>query len=433
MKEGVNLYPYQSIGVNFINSGKYVLIGDVMGLGKTIQAIAVMEHRELSVVVCPAMLRYTWQREIKKFTGLSSAIVKGAKHDFTKVPKVLIVSYEGLKHIPFDLKPDMVVFDECHYIKNPKAIRSKKCHEFIWEVRPDYCVGLSGTPIKNNIGEFYSILKMLSYCPTNSNGVPLAEKSHYAFCLKFSVPVTRTISVRKKDSESKRRMEITEFKGLRNKELLKTYLKGKYIRRTSKGVLNLPPLTGKLVNLSEKDSVTSKKLLEAWNEWLETGKMGTHIMQIKVAAAMEKTPQTSKYLINMVEQGEQVVIFSDHVAPVEAIAKTMLSSDITCGVITGSVSQKIRDRTIEKFQNGKLQVLCCTIKAASVGLTLTAARNLVFNDLSWVPADLEQARKRIHRIGQEHPCVVHYMSQGSLDSDIQEKIIEKSKLMREVL
>jgi len=431
-------HPYQKIGSRFIKDRKYVLIGDEMGLGKTPQSLAVMEEvcekGGICVVVCPAMLRFMWRKEIKKFTNLSSAIVKGKDYDFQRVPDVFIVSYEGLKHIPHDLKPAMVVFDECHYLKNPQAQRTKTAHEFIWDIRPEYCVGLSGTPIKNNVGEFYSILKLLSYSPTSSNGIPLKEKSQYAFQLKFSNPITKTINLKPKDGEQRgRSIEISEFHGLRNKDLLKSYLKNKYIRRVASKVLDLPPITSMNVRLDDKDTITSRRLLAAYNTWIQEGKMGDHITQLKVASAMEKVPFTCSYLLNMTEQGERVVVFSDHVDPLIAIGKTMAKSKVICEEITGNVSSKEREARIDRFQKGRTQVLACSIRAASTGLTLTRARNLVFNDLSWVPADIEQARKRIHRIGQEHPCVIHYMLQGEIDERIQEKILEKSALMKEIL
>ena len=177
MRLGVELYPYQKIGQAYIKDHKYVIIGDVMGLGKTIQAISVMEEVRQVVVVCPAMLRNIWVSEVKKFTELSICIVKGKAHDYSEVPRILVVSYEGLKHIPKDLKPDMVVFDEAHYLKNAKAARTQTAHEFIWSLRPKYCVCLSGTPIRNNVGEFFSLLKLMSYTPAAWNGIPIAEKS----------------------------------------------------------------------------------------------------------------------------------------------------------------------------------------------------------------------------------------------------------------
>ena len=127
------------------------------------------------------------------------------------------------------------------------------------------------------------------------------------------------------------------------------------------------------------------------------------------------------------------MVFSDHVSPVDDLVNGLLRLKINSAAITGLVLHSLRDTHVKDFQAVKIKVLVCSIKAASVGLTLTAARNVVFNDLSWVPADLEQARKRIHRIGQEHPCMVHYISMGDIDRGIQERIIEKSRLIKEIV
>ena len=81
----------------------------------------------------------------------------------------------------------------------------------------------------------------------------------------------------------------------------------------------------------------------------------------------------------------------------------------------------------------KIDVLVCTVLAAGVGLTMTAARVVVFNDIPWVPADIQQAQKRIHRIGQDKPCMVYHVTQGDFDERIQKIVIDKAELIKEIL
>jgi len=70
-------------------------------------------------------------------------------------------------------------------------------------------------------------------------------------------------------------------------------------------------------------------------------------------------------------------------------------------------------------------VLAATIGSLSVGVTLTAARHVVFNDLSWVPGDNLQAEKRIHRIGQKNACTAHYIEASETDAYIRKTLEEK--------
>ena len=176
LKDGIKLYEHQAKGKDFILRRKYVLIGDEPGLGKTLQAMAaIVETNGLAVIVCPAFLRLNWKREILKFTNLSCQIVN-AKTSYLKIPQVIISSYENVKNIPLDLMPNFLVLDESHYIKNMKAARTKAVIKMITECRPEYFVALSGTPILNNVTEFYSVLKLLSTCPSGTNGIPIQQR-----------------------------------------------------------------------------------------------------------------------------------------------------------------------------------------------------------------------------------------------------------------
>ena len=89
-----------------------------------------------------------------------------------------------------------------------------------------------------------------------------------------------------------------------------------------------------------------------------------------------------------------------------------------------------RSRRIQIAEKSK--VIVATIGAFSVGVNLTKANHLVFNDISWVPADNEQALKRIHRIGQERACTIHYVVGGHVDKFILDKVRSKMKIINSV-
>jgi len=413
MKPDVTLYPYQEEGRDFILKHRHVLIGDEMGLGKTIQALAVMDRVEGDiVVVCPAMLRNTWHKEIAKFTDLVG---------------VFVVSYEGLKKLDSPSGTvKMVVFDEAHYLKNTLAKRTRLAHAFVRDHRPEYCVLLSGTPIRNGVGEFYSLLKLLSSCGA-PNGLALREKSQYAFNLEFSNAIFEKIYVRGGGTKS-----VARFSGVKNAPMLRNYLRGKYLRRTADKVLSLPSLTSTFVDLSKGGSNPDQELSEAFESWLDSGTMTKHVTHLKIKSAMGKVAYTVPFIRNMVEQGESVVVFTDHIDPAMSLVAG-ISDFCSVGCITGSVSQEDRTSLIELFQAGQIKVLVCSIKAAGVGITLTSSRIVVFNDISWVPADIDQAKKRIHRIGQDKPCMIYHVVQGSFDESIQKTVMAKSKLVKEIL
>ena len=425
------LYEYQKRGVAFMLRRRWVLLGDEQGLGKTLQAIALIAGtRSRAIVICPAMLRQTWLNEIRKFTTLiaepysaASAARLGSGVD------VLVASYALISKLSLNTEADAVVIDECQYIKDFDAKRTVRVHEYIFQTMPKYVVALSGTPIKNKMVEFYSILRLLSYCPDELNGKPIREQSSYAFGTKFSHPVDRLINIRRKNGAGAT-IRKTEFEGYRNLETLRTYLKGKYMRRLAKDQLDLPPVTDKWV---EVDVDTSPELEEAWND-VAGGVVATkaHVTKAKVASAAAKADSTIAYVKDLIEADEQVVVFSDHREPVRQIALG-LRRYVPVGVLRGGDAQGKRDQNIRDFQSGRIRVLCCTIGAASTGITLTAGRHMVFNDLCWVPADVDQARKRIHRIGQGRPCVIHHIVAAGIDNDITRALVRKAELLKAVL
>ena len=423
----LQLYPHQERARDFGRSRKWVLLGDEMGLGKSLEALTiVLPHSGNKLIVVPAYLKLTWKKEIEKwFPETEIGIVTHGKSKYTLgKDAVYVTSYELLKHC--EIFPTSVIFDECHYLKNLKAKRTQIAHDFVLVNRPEYCIGLSGTPIKNDPTEFYSILKLLSYCPSNTNGIKVLEKSQYAFNIRFSHPVSRTIHT------PNGAMQITEFRGIRNLDRLKAYLKGKYLRRLTNAVIDLPPLIEKEVFISQRKTKQHLKLVEAFMAH-EDGEKSEHIMSVKIDNAVEKTGFTLAYVLDMLEQGEPVIVFTDHLEPCRILYEALKSKQIKVGAISGKVNPTKRIEMVDAFQDGKLDVLVCTIPAASVGLTITRAKNMVFNDIPWGWVDLQQAIKRIHRIGQDARCVIHFIFGSDIDKWLLGKVRDKEALLKQVL
>lgn len=110
-----------------------------------------------------------------------------------------------------------------------------------------------------------------------------------------------------------------------------------------------------------------------------------------------------------------------------------MSKGLSCAKIEGSTSMEARDISVRGFNEGRYQLLMLTIGAASVGYTLVRGSHMIFNDLPWVSTDLDQAEKRIHRIGQSKTCYIHFISYGRVDSYINNKLMFKRDLLEEVL
>jgi SNF2 family DNA or RNA helicase len=153
-------------------------------------------------------------------------------------------------------------------------------------------------------------------------------------------------------------------------------------------------------------------------------------MTLKAKSALDKAPHTYQYAKDLLDSGEveNLVIFTDHIKSSEAIASALKVS-----AINSTVSIDARQLIVDRFLNGLDKVLVATIGTLSTGVTLTNTHTMLFNDLPFVSGDIEQAKKRIHRIGQEKDCNYIYMVSGSIDEIIIKGLRSKAKTIEAVV
>lgn len=401
-----NLYPFQEQAVVFHMKHRYSLNCSEMGTGKSTMALATAKEKGVGVLVfAPPSLKRTWENEAKDLGVGISFIPYSLAH---KVKPKDLAGYE------------FWIADECHYLKNPKAQRTHAFYSLLKERLPTYFIGLTGTPIKNRVPDFWTLLAFCSLDPRNSNGLKLTGdlKKYYAFCRYFCH--TEIVHAYKRKIEkfsSIKEDKIPEFKAL---------LKDKFIRFKIEDVLkDLPELTRKTVSLELKETPGLKEEFEKYTKGHKVDSTG------KATSALLKAPHTAEYCNDLKEDGSgPLLIFSDHVQSAATIASSLKGRTV---LITGATSMANRQLDVEKFQRGELDFLVATIGAMSVGVTLTAARHVVFNDLSWVPADNLQAEKRIHRIGQKSVSFAHYIDSTPTDAYIRQTLFDKITTISKVI
>ncbi|MHC5826677.1 MAG: C-terminal helicase domain-containing protein, partial [Nostoc sp.] len=127
-------------------------------------------------------------------------------------------------------------------------------------------------------------------------------------------------------------------------------------------------------------------------------------------------------------QGQQVVIFTEFVESAKAIA-----SKLGGLLLTGETKPEIRQGLVDQFQAGENKVFVGTIKAGGVGITLTAASNVILVDRAWTPGDCEQAEDRCHRLGQENAVFATWLQLSEIDKAIDGLLIQKQQRIELVL
>ena len=217
------------------------------------------------------------------------------------------------------------------------------------------------------------------------------------------------------------------------------------IRRLKKDVLNdLPNKTRDVVPLDIEKPAEYRKANKDFINWLKEKSVSKALKAAKAEkmvqmgylkrlAAQLKMKQAIAWVDNFLESSDnKLVIFATHKSVIKKIHERY--KDISV-VVDGSVSGKKRKWAVNLFQeNKKIRLFIGNIKAAGTGLTLTAASDLAFLELDWVPGTHTQAEDRIHRIGQtEHSNIYYLIAKGTIEEKLCGVIQEKQKVISNVL
>lgn len=422
----MQLRPFQKAGAEFLAKAKRGWLCDPVGAGKSTQALHAVEAAKATpcVIVCPASMRLTWAREVAGwFPGRSVHAVL----DSSPIPRVeyVIVNYDRLAARLAELlrlMPKSIVLDEIHLCKNGKAKRSKAAKMLAWKC--EYRFALTATPMLNHPEELVHPLTMLG--------------RFHEVSTDWLTYVTTYCGARVINYGGR---EVWDFKGATNMASLNEKLFRRsgangmpiMLRRSKEEVLpELPkhqdiivPCT--LSNRAEYDLATNdfrkwlidQKLLspESTDEQyaeaiIDLGISGEPNAGVKAAKLRQlvgvgKVKATVEWVREFLEDtDEKLVIFAYHRAVQEGISKGLADVSVS---IEGGDTMEQRQRAIDAFQrNPETRVIVCSIRAAGVGITLTAASKCLFAEVTYGPADRVQASGRVNRIGQTADNTISY-------------------------
>lgn len=425
--KGEAYLPFQEAGIRYCMERKRVLLADEMGLGKTIQAIGLMNNApdvRRALVIAPASLALNWQSEARKWRvdGAPARIVDRGT-PIPDGPVTAIATYSMLGKLKDRLKAekwDLIVYDEAHYMKNERAQRTGAA----LALRSERDLFMTGTPILNRPVEMWPILHRID---------PETWNSFYGFTRAYCA-----------GHETKYGWNA---KGASNMEDLQQRLRSTcMVRRLKADVLKeLPPKRRQVIPLHSGGDIIEQVEAEIakidqgamaeLREALERGDGFGSIRFEAISKAMQaigasKAPLVGQEAARLLESIPKVVIFARHHVVVDRIEDVLRENGVN-GIarLTGRDGREARQAAVDRFQNDPdCRVFIGTIGAAGVGLTLTAASDVIFAELPWRPSDLSQAEDRTHRIGQE--CAVnvrHYVLNGSLDEHVVRLLVEKQE------
>lgn len=424
---------YQRAGIAYALAHQSTLIADEMGLGKTIQAIGIINASpkiHTVCVVCPASLKLNWRNELRTWSTRPTTIriiPQDQGIDEGNDVQVTIINYDILKKLPANASYDLLILDEAHYAKNPKSARTKLVQALA--KRCTHVVALTGTPILNKPIELWPILQMVAPETWDPAGYLKGKNVNAGEGAGFFKFAKRYCAAHE---EFHGRTSHWEFGGHSNLEELQEKLRSTcMVRRMKANVLKeLPPKRRQSVVIGNGCSDDFGDLGDDFDTMTRRTKEipFEELSRVRHEQATRKIEPAIEHIRGAVEASDKVVVFAHHTDVIDGLVAGL--SDLGVVVLVGDTSQKDRQLAVERFQtDDSIHVFMGSLKAAGVGLTLTASSHVVFVEIDWVPATLTQAEDRCHRIGQtESVLVQHLVLAGSLDERMSRFVIEKQNV-----
>jgi len=452
--EGRAYRPFQAAGIAAASTRPATLFGDEMGLGKTIQAVGVVNvcGARSVLVICPASLRLNWARELRAWLvdrTLTVGVVEGCE-----LPEadVVVINYERVaKARPqIDARQwDLLVVDEAHYLKNPKAQRTTAVlgkYEGIAPIAATRRVFLTGTPVPNRPVELWPLVRALDPDGLGRSWKAFVTRYCAAHQTKYGWDVTGASNLaelqdRMRASFLIRRLKADVLKELpaKTRQLLVLPQNGsagavkaeRAVLAAHAAEVERLAVAVELAKASDDDSAYEAAVAAL----ADFGRVAfEEISKARHETALAKVEAVVEHVAALLEDGRKVVVFAHHK---DVVAKLVEGLSPLCGVavLTGDTALHARQAAVDAFQaNPDVRVFVGTIAAAGVGLTLTASSSVVFAELDWVPGNLTQAEDRCHRIGQEESVLIqHLVLDGSIDQRLAETLVEKQDVIERAL
>lgn len=432
----LNPYPYQLDGIAFGLKHRRILIGDEPGLGKTLQSIGIVDTAGAypALVICPSSLKINWQREFEKFSDKKALILDNATRTawpyFLQIGMfhVAIVNYESLRKYfvwdtggkDFRLKDVVfndaikvfrsVIIDESHRVKDPSAQQTIFTRG-IAEGK-EWRILLSGTPVVNRAEDLVAQLSIMG------------RLQEFGGRAKFLADYGENDNLEELSQQLYRRCMIR-----REKEKVLTQLPDKTRTDLYVDIAN-----------REEYSLAEADLAEYLRQYTECTdreirrKMRMEalvkFMTLRSLSAVGKVKQAIDFVRVFLASGKPLILFCSLHEIVDELCKAFPEA-VT---VTGRDNATDKQAAVDAFQSGDAKLIVCSIKAAGVGLTLTASSNVAFIELPWTYADCCQCEDRAHRIGQKDNVNCYYLlGHHTIDHTLYRLIHHKKSIAAQIM
>ena len=428
------LREYQRQGLTWLSQlaelGLGGILADDMGLGKTITLISLHVHLDASeptLVVCPASMMSTWEREIATFApDVPVHRFHGPGRNLTDVKEgFVITTYATLRsslHTLGDQHWALVIADEAQNVKNPRSAAAKALRALDTDIR----MALTGTPVENHLGELWAILDW-----TTPGLLGSAER----FRRDWSRPIEH-------EHDTDRASELAQ--------LIRPFVLRR--RKHDPGIApelpekiesdHLVPLSKEQIALYDAVVTSTMELIAGTSGMQRRGliiRLITMLKQIcnhpahylredgrNLAKRSGKLELLEDLVSEIIDEDQSVLVFTQYAQMGRLLGDRLAQLGIDYRFLHGGTTVAQRDAMMADFQAGEFPVFVLSLKAAGTGLNLTQAEHVIHFDRWWNPAVEDQATDRAHRIGQQRKVQVHrLMSEGTVEEAIAELMENK--------
>jgi len=454
---GKQYKPFQETGIRFLIDQQATLLADQPGLGKSIQALGMlnaMPQIRSVLLVCPVTLKRMWATMAVDWllphleyaihligkTETPATLQARLRSARTGQRLLVILHYEQvarfctLTNLPTLGKPirtaaflggnvvDQVIIDECHALRNMDTIRSITTRS----ITATRKLLMSGTPLCNHLPDLFACLNYLDPLTWQSIHRYMDACRNPSAVHAMHTTISSTLMLRRTMEEvlpelPEKIRQVIELPADGHTTVITKELEEHARYKTTTETLR------KQVKLAKQaaDTQTYRKAVEQ----LRAGRTAARadLARLRQATALAKLPQVITHLTNCLEDTEKIIVFVWHRAVITRLQEAF--AHINLVTIDGSVSLKERHSAADTFQRDPTcRMLLGSLRVASEGLTLTAADLEVFAEIDWSPSVMRQCENRACRIGQTRPVRIHHLVfEGSLEAHISATLVAKQE------
>lgn len=434
----VKPYEYQIEGIQFGLEKHRLLIGDEPGLGKTLQSIGIVDTANAypCLVIAPSSLVINWQREFEKFTGKKALILDNSCR--TSWPYLLgmgmfhlaVVSYGSLRKFfvwdikggkTFSLKDVVfnrdinifksVIMDESHRLKDPSAQQTMFTRGIV--EGKEWRILLSGTPVINHAQDLVAQLAIMGRLISDfgGRGKFLADYVDNDNLSELSAKLYDTCMIRREKAKV--------LPQLPDKQRTDLYVQISNREEYNLAAADLAAYLREYTECTDRE-IRRKMRMEALVKF----------MTLRSLAAKGKVKQATDFIRNFLANGKPLIVFCS----LKEIVKALQKQFPDAVRVTGDDSLAEKQAAVDAFQKGEAQLIICSIRAAGVGLTLTASSNVAFVEFPWTYADCCQCEDRAHRIGQKNNVNCYYLiGRNTIDPVLYNIIYKKRSIANQIM